>query len=61
MLFRKNLKQTVKLSLLDLFVSNEFNLTSLIYEFYDECFSLFESLLFKFEQKKLVNENEFEL
>ena len=60
MLLRENLKQTMRLLLLNVFVINESVLTFLIHFIYDRCSSFFESLLFKFEQEEL-NENESEL
>ena len=62
MLFRENLKQTMRLLLLNVFVLTESVLTFLIHFIYDRCFFFFENLLFKFEQEKLNNnENDFEL
>ena len=60
MLFRENLKQTMRLLLLNVFVISESVLTFLIHFIYDRCSSFFENLFFRFEQEEL-NENEFEL
>lgn len=60
MLFRKNFKQTIRLLLLNVYTTKSV-LTVFIHKMYDNCF-FFESLLSRFEQKKLIeNENEFEL
>ena len=61
MLLRENLKQIVRLLLLNAFALNEPVLTFLIHEIYADCPSLFESLLSRFEQKELIDDNEFEL
>ena len=62
MLLRENLKQTVRLLLLNVYASTESVLTALIHEIYDDCFFLFESLLSRFEQEELIeDENESEL
>ena len=62
MFLRENLKQTVKLLLLNVYASTKSVLTALIHEIYDDCSSFFESLLSRFEQKELIeNENKSEL
>lgn len=61
MLLRENLKQIVRLIFFDIFVLIEFFLISLIHKIYDDCFFLFENLLSKSKQKKMINENESKL
>lgn len=57
-LFRKNLQQTMRLLLLNVFALKKLTLIFFFHELYDDCFFLFKNLLFKSEQKKLTKKND---